>query len=166
MRKKHLLVIFCVVLLFTLAACRDNASKPPADVQASVYAMYGMDDSMEVKNGVIIVTPFEQTIYGGKLVVKGVDATKFRDYRTEFYVLTDDGKETLLVSEHHDQTGSHSGIFSEVLPGAEGELMTPEAKKALTENLYLELTYETSGGEKDSRTLKLTVDKAADLNTN
>lgn len=170
MKKKLSAVALGALMMLALAGslvgCGDEAaSKPTAeDSEVTVYSVTGSNEVMEVHDGVIVAASEEQTIYGGKLQLRGVDVSKISNYRTEFYVLRDGEKEKVLISEHRDETGD-GNIFSETLAGAEGELMTEEALAELEDNFYLEVSYETVDGEKDSRTLKLNLDKVTGMKT-
>lgn len=127
-----------------------------------VYSFKGESEGLSLYNGVMVLSPTEQILYGGELQNNKEDLSNLLDYSMEFFTLSDEGKETLLISEVSDMTeGNGMSIqdnqaLSSVI--AENKL-TNNLQNNIEDNLYFELTVTTINGDKQSYQIKLDVTK-------
>lgn len=126
--------------------------------QTTVYSFKGENEGLSLYNGVIVLSPIQQTLYGGKLQNNQEDLSDILNYSVEFFILSDEGKEVLLTSGATDMTeGNGMSIENnKTLPSLIGEnIFTTNNQNNIKNNFYFELTVTKTNGDKQSYQIKL-----------
>ena len=110
---RMLLLAFCCAML---AGC--TAPSGGTDALA-VYSFCGETAQFSVTNGIIVLHPGKDILYGGTLTGKQDIPSKAAACSTAFFVLSEGGRHTLLSCESVDATGTGLDISGrwEVWPG-------------------------------------------------
>lgn len=126
--------------------------------QIVVYSFTGENEVLSLYNGVIVLSPTQQILYGGELQSNQEDLSNLLNYSMEFFILSDEGKEVLLTSEATDMTeGNGMSIENnKTLPSLIGEnIFTTNNQNNIKNNFYFELTVTKTNGDKQSYQIKL-----------
>ena len=60
--------------------------------QTVVYSFTGENENLSLDNGVIVLSPTQQILYGGELQNNQEDVSDVLNYSVEFFILSDKGK--------------------------------------------------------------------------
>lgn len=127
-----------------------------------VYSFKGESEDLILNNGVVVLSPTQQILYGGELQFKQENLSSLLNYSMEFFTLSDEGKETLLISKVSDMTEGngmsiqdHQALSSVI---AENKL-TNHLQNNIENDFYFELTVTKTNGDKQSYQIKLDVTK-------
>ena len=127
-----------------------------------VYSFKGESEDLILNNGVVVLSPTQQILYGGELQFKQENLSSLLNYSMEFFTLSDEEKETLLISKVSDMTEGngmsiqdHQALSSVI---AENKL-TNHLQNNIENDFYFELTVTKTNGDKQSYQIKLDVTK-------
>lgn len=147
-----------IMMILLLVGCN---SVQNAD-NTIVYSFKGESEDLILNNGVVVLSPIQQILYGGELQIKQENLSNLLNYSMEFFTLSDEGKETLLISKVSDMIeGNGMSIqdnqaLSSVI--AENKL-TNHLQSNIENDFYFELTVTKTNGDKQGYPIKLDVTK-------
>jgi hypothetical protein len=104
MKKLFALSIITLILLVSFTGCNQNLNGID-----KVYSISGGDGSIEINNGMIILTSELEMFVGGDLKFKGDELSGIQNYLTEFYFFLDGVKTTInnnIVSIEGSEDGT------------------------------------------------------------
>ena len=126
--------------------------------QTRVYSFTGQSRGLSLYNGVIVLSPTKQTLYGGELKNNQEDLSDISSYSVEFFILSDEGKENLFTFETGDITEESDMLTREslIVLGITSEgLFITNSQENIKNNFYVEVTITKTNDEKQSYQIKL-----------
>lgn len=126
--------------------------------QTVVYSFTGENEDLSLDNGVIVLSPTQQILYGGELQNNQEDVSDVLNYSVEFFILSDKGKESLFTYGTGDITERNEGLTREnlIVPGVTSEkIFTTNIEDNIKNNFYIEVTITKTNGDKQSYQIKL-----------
>lgn len=147
--------IGAILIILFLVGCHSIQEEQPT----LVYSFKGENEGLSISNGVIVLSPTQQILYGGELKNNRGDLLNLLNYSMEFFILSDDGKDVLLVSSASDMTESDRMSISEakLLPSRSGGTFTTNIQNNIKNNFYFELTITKTNGDQENYQIKLDV---------
>lgn len=160
-----------ILIMLCLVGCDPVKNEEQNEVQIKeetiVYSFTGESEGLSLYNGVIVLSPTQQILYGGELQNNQEDFSNVLDYSMEFLVLSDEGKEVLLTSGVSDMTEDNGMSIenNKILPGVISEdIFTNNVQNNIENNFYFELIVTKTNGDKQSYQIKLEVTKVTQNN--
>ncbi|MGE7603421.1 hypothetical protein ACQKL5_13170 [Peribacillus sp. NPDC097675] len=155
MKKWYLFaIIICIIgILFFLYKGKE---------ETKVYSFSGSSDELKIHNGVIILSPKKQVVYGGEVEYIGPKRTHIKTYFKSIY-LNDEEAIVLKSSVSNGVKGDGLSFPAELKLNKENgsisseELLTEQQIKELKENLYYQLEMIMDDGENIKLPLRLEV---------
>lgn len=139
------------------------------DEGTMVYSFTGENEGLGLDNGVIVLSPTQQILYGGELQNNQEDLSDILNYSVEFFILSDEGKENLFTYGTSDITEENEGLTREnlVLPGVTSEdIFTTNIQDNIKNNFYIDVTITKTNGDKQSYQIKLDATEVTQSVTN
>ena len=133
-----------------------------SEEQTVVYSFMGESEGLSLDNGVIILSPTQQTLYSGKLQNNQEDVSDVLNYSVEFFILSDEGKENLFTYGTGDITEEDEMLTKEkvIVPGVTSEeIFTTNVQENIENNFYVEVTTTKTNGDKQTHQIKLEATK-------
>ena len=163
MKKIIALSTATLILLVALAGClpsnSSSASASESRDKSRVFLLSGENDFVEIRNGMIILTPELEQFVGGELSFKGEELSGLKDFRTGFYFYLDGDKTGINVIRASIEGSEEGMIINSNLGSTHSEtLFSPEDWDTLIDSLYFTLsgTYVTGETFEYSITLNVT----------
>ena len=150
---RMLLLAFCCAML---AGC--TAPSGGTDALA-VYSFCGETAQFSVTNGIIVLHPGKDILYGGTLTGKQDIPSKAAACSTAFFVLSEGGRHTLLSCESVDATGTGLDISGPLGSVAGENILHGLTAEALQGNFFLELAITDASGAQQHCEVPLTLTK-------
>lgn len=128
------------------------------DEETTVYSFTGENEGLSLDNGVIVLSPTQQILYGGELQNNQEDVSDVLNYSVEFFILSDEGKESLFTYGTGDITEENEGLTREnlIVPGITSEeIFKTNIEDNIKNNFYIEVTITKTNGDKQSYQIKL-----------
>ena len=166
MKKSIASGIVLMILLAASAGCSQGDSSPAHATgslnESRVFAISGGNSHIEIRDGVIILTPGLEQFIGGELLFKGEELSGVKDFRTEFYFYLD-GDKTVINSNIASIEGSEEGmIVNSNLGSTHSETMfSPEVWDTMFESLHFTLSGTLMNGESFEHNITLNVTEIA-----
>ena len=107
MKRLTAILIVCLTLAALLTGCA-RVSYGGQGQSLGVWSFHGENDDIAVENGVIVISPDTETLYGGNLTVKTEAFDEVAAYTVRIKLDTDDGWRPLLV--HTVSTADAAGV--------------------------------------------------------
>lgn len=147
-----------ILMILLLVGCNSVQNED----NTIVYSFKGESENLILNNGVLVLSPTKQILYGGELQFKQENLSNLLNYSMEFFTLSDEGKETLLISKASDMTEGNGMSISDnqtlLSAVAENEL-TNHLQNNIENNFYFELAVTQTNGDKQGYPIKLDVTK-------
>ncbi|MBQ8993947.1 MAG: hypothetical protein IJ085_07550 [Turicibacter sp.] len=159
-----------IVMMLSLVGCNSVENVVKIEVQSEeqhevkneeqteVYSFTGENEALSLYNGVIVLSPTKQILYGGELQNNQEDVSDVLNYSVEFFILSDEGKESLFTYGTGDMTKERDGLTREnlIVPGITSEeIFTTNIQENIKNNFYVEVTITKINGDKQSYQIKL-----------
>lgn len=146
--------IFTTALALTLAGCGGPAPSAPQETQVKVYSFSGENERCSVVNGVAVMGPDVETLYGGNFL----PTEEFADitaYTMSFSLSVDGKEDSLLVHSATDTTGSFE-LHNQEIGQISGDVFRDGTEDALLHTLTF--TLETTNAQGETQTFSLPMD--------
>lgn len=147
--KKLSAFILAMIMSFALVGCETFSQSDKEASAVKVYSFSGQNEVCSVINGVAVIEPGFETMYGGMF---RVDEGAFEDmtsYSMTFYISADGENNPILSHSVRYTTGSFE-LHHQEIGRITGDVFSDSEAAALKQNLYFEL--ETT--DKDGKTQK------------
>ena len=155
-----------ILMMLSLVGCSAVESRAKVEEQQEVkneeqtvvYSFMGESEGLSLDNGVIILSPTQQTLYSGKLQNNQEDVSDVLNYSVEFFILSDEGKEDLFTYGTGDITEEDEMLAREkvIVPGVTSEeIFTTNVQDNIENNFYVEVTITKTNGDKQTHQIKL-----------
>ena len=128
------------------------------DEETTVYSFTGEIEGLSLDNGVIVLSPAQQILYGGEFQNNQEDVSDILNYSVEFFILSDEGKENLFTYGTGDITEENDGLTREnlIVPGITSEeIFTTNIQQNIENNFYVDVTITKKNGDNQSYQIKL-----------
>lgn len=142
-----------VTLLVALACsvCLSSCGKEPAEEPFVVYSFCGENEMFSISNGVIVLSPTKEILYGGNLEGQLSDII---GYTMTFYIPAGNDERVLLSNSATDMTGGTIDIAGEI-GKVSGDIFTETEIDELQNNLFFELKTTALNGEENTYQVQL-----------
>jgi len=159
-----------IVMMLSLVGCNsvenvvkielqsEEQYKMKNEEQTMVYSFTGENEALSLDNGVIVLSPTQQILYGGELQNNQEDVSDILNYSVDFFILSDEGKESLFTYGTGDMTEESEGLTREnlIVPGITSEeIFTTNIQENIKNNFYVEVTITKTNDDKQSYRIKL-----------
>lgn len=149
-----------VLFITLLCACLlSSCGTQPADEPLVVYSFSGENEMFSISNGVIVLTPTQETFYGGNLDGELSDIVA---YSMTFYIQSGNDDVVLLSNRVADMTGGTISIAGET-GKVSGDILQEAETDNLQNNLFFELKTTNLNGEENTYQLQLAVTEVANI---
>lgn len=159
--------ITLVLMLLSLVGCHSVKNIEKSEVQSEeqpegkneeqtvVYSFTGETEGLSLDNGVIVLSPTQQTLYGGELQNNQEDLSDISNYSVVFFISSDGGKENVLTYGTGDLTEELRSQNLKVPGITSQELFKTNIQDHIKNNFYVEVIITKTNGEKQSYQIKL-----------
>lgn len=147
MRKLFLTLLMALACSVFLSSCGKESSEQPL----VVYSFCGENEMFSISNGVIVLSPTKEILYGGNL--KG-QLSDIVGYTMTFYIPSGNDERILLSNSVTDKTGETIDISGEI-GKVSGDIITATEIDELQNNLFFELETTTLNGEENTYQMQL-----------
>lgn len=155
MKKFTTVLLIGIFFLAALAGCGDSAENQQEDFLC-VFSFCGSGDLFSVSNGVIVLTPQEQTVYCGAIEAHNEIFDSITACTGTLY-FEENGEENILISNGVvDKTGGTINVFDS-LGSVSGGIIPISQIDALRNGLRLDLSVSDISGDTFTFTLDLDV---------
>lgn len=160
--KKYIHMLFVLtVFSILLAGCgKNDEAKTSKAEEMKVYSFKGENGDLSINNGIIVISPTKELLYGGELMNGQIKLENIAECTREFFVLNDGVKETLFITSVTDDSREGMTIEETTQLGsisAEEDVFVRDTAKNLKDNFYFELRYTKTNGDKVSCQIQLDV---------
>lgn len=160
--KKILTALLTIVFVCTLVTGCSAFLESEQAQSLAVYSFSGENEYFTLSNGVIALTPAEETFYGGNLDVNQEEFNDITAYTMTFYIMSNNEKDVLLSNSVADMTGKTVKLSGETGKRSGGGIIIREQMDALQNQLYFELETTNLDGKKSNYSLQLTLTKVTE----
>lgn len=159
--KKFAAFLSAIILCTALVGCKQtDAAQTNPNKNLKVYSFSGQSEICGIANGVIVLTPDTELLYGGNLTVEQDLFDDISSYTTSFYLSADGENDVLLSNSASDLSGQSLPTPSD-LGQITGDVFTDSAAAEFEENLYFELEVTSTDGSTQTYKLPLDVKELA-----
>ncbi|MGM9986250.1 MAG: hypothetical protein ACI35O_03375 [Bacillaceae bacterium] len=157
-----ILVVSNIIFITTTIKNKQKADDPKVEV----YAFEGENEDIKLTNGLIIIEPNKQTVYGGNIIYVGEPIENITTYSTKIYVEKDGMKDVLYHGGYSNEGTDEDIAFPDelILNPAVGAISGENVigKKdieALVNNFYVSLSGSMKNGKTFEFPLQLKLNK-------
>lgn len=151
MKKERFLALAAALGCMALTGCAESAEPAPS---LAAYSFSGENEYFSIANGVLLLTPDEQILYGGDLTAAPEAFSGVVSYSATFYLAPD--AEILMSNSFSDQAGGTLDI-SGFLGQVSGQLVPRSVDDGWAEQLCFVLQTTGRNGEENEYRLPLRV---------
>lgn len=139
MRRRTAILAICLILAALLTGCA-RVSYGGQGQELNVWSIHGENDVIAVSNGVIVISPEAETLYGGKLTVKTEAFDEVAAYTVRIKLDTGEEWKPLLVNtvSAAGAPGVSIGV-SDFIGQTTGDVFGTNDAEFFPDNLRLEL---------------------------
>ena len=153
------IILSCALLL---TGC-GTFSKGNQEHPLAIYSFSGEDGLISVSNGVIVIDPAQEILYGGELKTKNEGFTDIVSYPITIYLISEYKERTLMSNSVEDTTGGIVDISGNIGKIAVDIFRNDDIDK-FANNLWLELNTVNLDGESNTHQLQLKVTEITKTN--
>lgn len=157
MKRCASILVVCLLLAALLTGCA-RVSYGRQEQSPTVWSFHGENDEIAVENGVIVISPETQTLYGGNLTVKSDAFGDVAAYTVRIKLDTGEEWKPLLVNtvSAADAPGVSIGV-SDFIGQTTGDVFGAIDAEFFPDNLRFELDVKDLSGELHSYQMPLQV---------